>query len=102
MNKDGEIPKVDLNAGNGALKAQLEKLLDRLKDLEKRVEMNEGDITTHNKQIEEIFALLDTKADKSDLKKLQDDLSKLVKQLGDLRDTLNRYKEKLDKPDISE
>lgn len=49
MNKDGELPKVDLNAGNGALKSQVDKLLDRLKDLEKRVEMNEGDISKHDK-----------------------------------------------------
>lgn len=35
MNKDGELPKVDLNAGNSALKLQIEKLLDRIKELEK-------------------------------------------------------------------
>jgi len=32
--------------------------------------MNEGDIGTHTKQIEEIFNLLGQKADKADLDKL--------------------------------
>lgn len=49
MNKGGEVPKVDLNAGNSALKSQIDKLLDWLKELEKWVEMNEGDISRHDK-----------------------------------------------------
>lgn len=102
MNKDGELPKVDLNAGNSALKLQIEKLLDRIKELEKWVEMNEGDIGRHNNQIEEIFDLLSKKADKDELQKLKDELSSLLKQIKDMKDTLNRYKDKLDKPDLSE
>jgi chromosome segregation ATPase len=81
MNKGGDIPKVDLNAGNSALKSQIEKLLDRLKDLEKRVETNEGDIGTHNKQIDEIFDLLSKKADKSDLDKLREEMAAMMKQI---------------------
>lgn len=70
LNKGGDVPTVDINAGNSALKSMVDKLLDRLKDLEKRVEMNEGDITKHTSEIEEILALLALKADKSDLKKM--------------------------------
>ena len=47
LNKGGDIPKVDLSQSNNALKSQFESLLDRLKELENRVLMNEGDITTH-------------------------------------------------------
>lgn len=64
--------------------------------------MNEGDISRHDKQIEEILELLAKKADKDELLKLQNDLASLLKQIKDLKDTLNRYKEKLDKPDLSE
>ena len=49
MNKGGEMPKVDLSQSNNALKSQVESLLDWLKELEKWVQMNEGDIETHTK-----------------------------------------------------
>lgn len=78
LSKGGDIPTIDISSGSAALKAQVEKLLERIKELERRVEMNEGDLKNHDKQIEEIFKILESKADLSDLKKLQDDLAKLM------------------------
>lgn len=42
--------------------------------------MNEGDIETHTKQIEDLYNLLKEKADKADLDKLAQELQKLLKQ----------------------
>lgn len=64
--------------------------------------MNEGDISTHTKQIEDLFNLLKEKADKADLDKLAQELQKLLKQIENLKETFNKYKEKFEKPDLTE
>ena len=59
-----------------------------LKDLEARVQKNEGEISDHDNSIKEILEMLANKADKADLDALMDKFNKLMKEFQTVKDRI--------------
>ena len=90
-------PPADATGMSSADKKLIEKML---KDLETKVLKNQSNITGHDKHIEEIYKLLNQKADKSDMRKFRDEFSDLANQVKNMLEKMKSLEDRVNNPEL--